>query len=136
MMVLSKKIPFDFVLDYLFPLEPIVKPMFGSYGVYVKEKIVLVLRDSESHTEANGVWIATSVEYHKSLKKDFPSMCSVYILSEGKAETNWQMIRADADDFESSVIKCCEFILQNDVRIGRIPKPKKKRSKATKSRRK
>ncbi|MEP7169284.1 MAG: hypothetical protein ABI855_07925 [Bacteroidota bacterium] len=120
------------MLDYLLSLEPIVKPMFGCYGVYIREKIVLVLRDRNSHTEANGIWIATSSEYHQSLKKDFPSMCSVYILSDGKAETNWQMIPACADDFESSAIKCCEFILQNDQRIGRIPKPKKSKKKKLK----
>ena len=125
----TKKIPFAFVLDNLLPLQPTVKAMFGSYGVYIGEKIVLVLRDRESHSEANGVWIATSSEYHESLKKDFPSMCSVYLLSDGKAETNWQMIPASADDFETSVIKCCEFILQNDQRIGRIPKTQKHKIK-------
>ncbi|HKR03812.1 MAG TPA: hypothetical protein VJY62_04185 [Bacteroidia bacterium] len=135
-MHLNKKIPFDFVLDYLFQVNPVVKSMFGSYAIYLGNKIMLVLRDKKDHQEANGVWMATSREYHESLKKDFPSMCSVYVLSEGKSETNWQMIPASADDFESSVIKCCEFILQNDPRIGRIPKPKKKRShKAAKAQR-
>ena len=129
-MHLNKKIPFDFVLDYLFPVNAVVKPMFGSYAIYVGDKIMLVLRDRESHREANGVWIATSAEHHESLKKDFPSMCSVYILSDGKAETNWQMIPVSADDFETSVTRCCDLILQNDVRIGRIPKPRKKKKLA------
>ena len=128
----NKKIPFAFVLDYLLPLEPAVKPMFGSFAIYVGEKIMLVLRDSKDHKEANGVWMATSREHHSSLKKDFPSMCSVYILSEGKSETNWQMIPSSADDFEPSVIKCCEFILQHDPRIGRIPRPGKKQKRKIK----
>ena len=125
----NKNIPFAFVLDYLLPVEPVIKPMFGSFAVYANKKILLVLRDRKDHPGANGVWIATSREYHNSLKKDFPSMCSVYLLSEGKSETNWQMIPAAADDFESSVIKCCELILQNDPRIGRVPKPRKRKIK-------
>ena len=41
--------------------------------------------------DANGVWIATGKEHHASLKKVLPSMKSVYILSNGKNETGWQM---------------------------------------------
>lgn len=124
---MPKKIPFDFVIESLTSLNPKVKPMFGSFAVYVGEKIMLVLRDRESHQEANGVWLATSREHHASLKKDFPSMCSVYILSDGKTETEWQMLPLSADDFETSVIKACEFILRSDERIGRIPKPRKRK---------
>lgn len=88
---------------------------------------MLILRDKENHEEANGVWIATSKEHHESLKKEFPSMCSVYLLSDGKAETDWQMLQLSADDFESSVIRLCEFILRGDKRIGRIPKTRKRK---------
>ena len=125
---MAKNIPFVFVLDYLMPLKPTVRPMFGCHAVYVGEKIVLVLRHRYDHPEANGVWIATSSEHHASLKKDLPNMCSVYILSEGKSETNWQMIQLSADDFEASVTAVCEFILQRDERIGRIPKPRKRKT--------
>ena|ERR1700722_12261985 len=125
----QKKIPFDFVLDRLSPLNPRINHMFGSYGVYVGEKIVFILRDRESHTECNGIWLATSHEHHKSLKKDFPSMTSVWVLSDGKGETGWQMLPYDSDDFEPSAIKACEFVLRGDERIGKIPKPKKKKKK-------
>lgn len=123
-----KKIPFDFILDLLAPLTPRTNPMFGSYGVYVGEMIVLVLRHRDNHSEVNGVWIATDKINHESLRKDFPSMTSIYILSDGKGETNWQMIPEHADDFESSAIKLCELILLGDPRIGKIPKPKKKKT--------
>ena len=126
----NKKVPFEFVLETLLPLNPRVNPMFGAFAVYVGEKIVLVLRNKEDHQEANGVWIATKSEYHPSLKKIFPSMRSVYLLSDGKAETQWQMLPLDADDFETSAIKACELILHGDERIGRIPKPRKKKKKA------
>lgn len=124
---MPKKIPFEFVIESLTSLNPRVKPMFGCYAVYVGEKIMLVLRDRKDNTEANGVWLATSREHHASLKKDFPSMCSIYLLSDGKAETEWQMLPLSADDFESSVNKACEFILRGDERIGRIPKSGKRK---------
>ena len=126
---MSKKIPFEFVVESLLSLNPKVKPMFGCFAVYVGEKIMLVLRDRKDNAEANGVWLATSKEYHASLKKDFPAMCSIYILSDGKAETEWQMLPLSSDDFESSVLKACEFILQGDVRIGRVPKARKRKMK-------
>ena len=124
----SKSVPFPFVLDALLPLEPSVRPMFGSHALYVGEKIMLVLRNRGEHPEANGVWIATSKEHHASLKKELPSMCSVYILSDGKAETNWQMIPLSEDDFEVAVIRACELILAADPRIGRVPKARKRKT--------
>src|SRR3990172_667307 len=105
---MKKKIPFDFILDLLSPLssrrgvggEVVVKPMFGCHAIYAEAKIMLIVRKKEDHTDANGVWIATGKEHHASLKKELPSMKSVYILSNGKNETGWQMIHEDADDFE------------------------------------
>ena len=126
---MNKKVPFDFVLESLLPLNPRVRPMFGAFAVYVGEKIMLVLRNKEGHEEANGVWLATKSEYHSSLKNIFPAMRSIYILSDGKAETEWQMLPFDADDFETSAVKACELILKGDERIGRIPKPRKKKRK-------
>ena len=123
-----KNIPFDFVLDTLLPVHPQIKPMFGCYGVYVGEKIMLILRKRTNHIESNGIWVATKTEHHKSLKKEFPSLCSISVLSEGKSETQWQMVSMDNDNFESDAERLCELILKNDERIGNIPK--KKKSKA------
>ncbi|MGP8215952.1 MAG: hypothetical protein ACLQQ4_10345 [Bacteroidia bacterium] len=126
----SKNIPFYFVVDYLVPAEPRVRPFFGCYSVYIGDKIIFVLRDKKTYPECNGVWIATSHEHHKSLKKELPSMCSVTVLNDGAGrDTGWQMLRADDDNFEPLVIKACELILHGDPRIGKIPKPRKKRKK-------
>ncbi|CAN5875143.1 hypothetical protein BH11BAC7_BH11BAC7_11790 [soil metagenome] len=124
---MTQKIPFPFILDRLFSLQPETKPMFGSHAVYVREKIMFVLREREDHEDANGIWIATSKEHHASLKKEFPSLQSIYILSGGKGETGWQMIPADAIDFESSADKICDLILKGDARIGKVPKARKKK---------
>lgn len=124
-----KNIPFEFVFDYLTSLDVTVKPMFGMFALYVDRKIVLGLRDRMEHPEANGVWIATEQRHHASLKKDLPSMRSIFMLSNGTAETNWQMLPIEADDFEKSVIKVCGFIVRGDPRIGRTPKQRKKKKK-------
>lgn len=121
-------IPFRFVLDELDSLNPRTNPMFGCYGVYVGEKIVLALRSKDSHTNDNGVWIATKPEHHADLKKILPSMRSIYVLG-GGSETNWQIIPEQADDFEESVMKVCALIKKGDARIGNIPKSKKKKTK-------
>lgn len=119
-------IPFRFVLDELDSLSPRTNPMFGCYGVYIGDKIVLALRSRDSHTDDNGVWIATKSEHHAGLKKILPSMRSVYVLG-GGSDTNWQIIPEQADDFEESVMKLCALIKKNDPRIGNVPKKKKKK---------
>ena len=98
--------------------------MFGCYALYLHQKIVLILRRRKVHPEANGVWLATSQEHHASLKKLFPSMRSIAVL--GDRETNWQMLPEQSDDFESSVIKACELVVNGDPRIGKIPSTKRR----------
>jgi hypothetical protein len=121
-------VPFDFVLEKLFSLEPRVRPMFGCQAVYVGDKIMVILRNKPGvHDEDNGVWFSTRAEHHEALKKIFPSMRSIQVL--GKGATNWQIIPHDADDFEESALRICDLIMKNDPRIGNIPKPKKKKTK-------
>jgi hypothetical protein len=124
-MASKKPIPFNFVFEYLEPLPYTVKPFFGCHGVYVGNKIMLILRERPDHAEVNGVWLATTHEHHQSLKKIFPSMQSVSILNNGEGETAWQMIPVSANDFESSVLELCQMIRRKDVRIGRVPKKRR-----------
>ncbi len=126
-MAVKKNIPFDFVFEYLEPLPYVVKPFFGCYSIYMGDKIMLILRDKKDMPDINGVWIATSHESHESLKRDFPSMRSVSIFTDGTTESAWQMIPVEADDFESSVLELCKLIRRGDKRIGRVPKKKKKK---------
>jgi hypothetical protein len=121
----KKPLPFEFVLEALIGLHPVTKPMFGCHAVYVDHKIVLILRERVDHTKDNGVWIATTKAHHQSLKNDFPSLRSIGVL--GGGETAWQILPLDADDFEESVSKVCQFIKHKDPRIGKIPKAKKPR---------
>jgi hypothetical protein len=115
-----KVLPFPFILDALIPLQPHTRPMFGCLAVYVGEKIVLLLRDRPDRSRDNGVWIATIREHHNSLRGDFPHMRSIELL--GKPTTGWQVLPADAPDFESMALHACDLVLRRDPRIGKVPK--------------
>jgi len=114
-----KSPPFPFVLDALAELHPSTRPMFGCLAVYVAEKIVLILRDKPTAPADNGVWLATTSEHHQSLRADFPYMRSIPVL--GKEVTGWQVLPANAPDFEEAALRACEFIRRRDPRIGKVP---------------
>jgi hypothetical protein len=115
-----KIVPHEFVLDALAPLAPTTRPMFGCLAVYVEEQIVLILRDRQDSPADNGVWLATTAEHHESLQRDFPRLRSIRLF--GKKITHWQVLPADAPDFESAALRSCDLILARDPRIGKIPK--------------
>jgi len=119
--VMSKKtIPFDFVLEQLSTIDVVTRPMFGCYAIYAGNKIVLLLRQRKDFAKDNGVWLATSLEHHESLKSDFPSMRSISLF--GDTPSGWQNLPAEADNFEELAIKACQLIIKGDSRIGKIPK--------------
>ena len=121
-----KPVPHEFVLDALSHLSPRTNPMFGCLAVYVKEKIVMVLRDkADAAGWDNGVWLATTPEHHASLKQEFPNMRSISVL--GKKTTGWQILPVEAPDFEESALRACELISRGDPRIGKTPKPRRSR---------
>jgi len=45
----------------------------------------------------------------------------------GDKPSGWQVLPADAEDFEESAMRVCELILAGDARIGKVPKAKAKR---------
>lgn len=93
--------------------------MFGCLAVYVEDKIVLVLRDKAGASADNGVWLATTRDHHESLLREFPNMRSIGVL--GKKVTGWQVVPADAPDFEEAAMHACELIIARDPRIGKVP---------------
>ena len=118
-----KKIPYEFVLDALAGLSPWTRPMFGCLAVYMDDKIVLILREKPAPSPDNGVWLATTVEHHDSLRREFPHMRSIEVL--GKDVTGWQVLPGDAPDFEESALHACDLVLARDPRIGKVPKSRK-----------
>jgi hypothetical protein len=117
-----KPVPHEFVLDAIAALSPSTRPMFGCLALYVKDKIVLILRDKPDQTPDNGVWLATTQEHHQSLRREFPNMRSIQVL--GKKVTGWQVLPADAQDFEEAAMRACELVLAGDPRIGKVPRTK------------
>ena len=114
-----KAVPYEFVLDAIALLSPRTRPMFGCLAVYVGDKIVLILRDKSDASADNGVWLATTREHHESLRREFPNMRSIRVL--GKEVTGWQVLPADAPDFEEAALRACELIMTMDPRIGKLP---------------
>ncbi|HEX2599489.1 MAG TPA: hypothetical protein VHL05_11975 [Terriglobales bacterium] len=119
-----KPIPHEFVLDALAPLLPETRPMFGCVAVYVAEKIIFALRDKPESQSDNGVWLATTLEHHESLRREFPTMRSIRVL--GKKVTGWQVLPADAPDFETAAMRACELVLAGDSRIGKVPESRRR----------
>ncbi len=122
-----KALPYAFVLEALAPLAIETRSMFGCLAVYVGDKIMLLLRDRQSETADNGLWLATTEEHHDSLRRDFPNMRSIQLF--GKAVTGWQVLPADAPDFEQAALLACELIVARDARIGKVPESRRKSAK-------
>lgn len=118
-----KAVPHEFVLDAIAALSPETRSMFGCLAVYVEDKIVFALRDKCDQTTDNGVWLATTEEHHESLRGEFPNMRSIQVF--GKKITGWQVLPADAPDFEEAALRACEVVVAKDSRIGKMPKARR-----------
>lgn len=125
-----KVVPHEFVLDALMSVSPITRPMFGCLAVYVKEQIVFILRDRPDEAADNGVWLATTDDHHASLRREFPHMRSLAFV--GRKVTHWQVLPADASNFEESALRACELVLARDPRIGKVPSPRRRVRRKTK----
>ncbi|WP_437529744.1 hypothetical protein WME79_48345 [Sorangium sp. So ce726] len=123
-----KPVPHEFVLEALAPLGPETRPMFGCVAVYVEDKIVLILRDKPAPAQDNGVWLATTEEHHAALRPEFPNMRSIEVL--GSGVTGWQVLPAEAPDFEEAALRACALIEAGDPRIGKVPGQRRKRGEA------
>ncbi len=115
---MAHPVPFDFVFDYL-PAGITVKRMFGMHYIYWGKRILLILRKSQKEQEWNGVWVATSRDYHESLKNDMPAL-GAFFLDEKDRHSNWLLLKDNTEDFEADVIKVCEMIAHGDPRIGKV----------------
>lgn len=126
-----KAVPHEFVLDALAALSPWTRPMFGCLAVYFQDKIVLILRDKPEHTADNGVWLATTEQYHQSLRQEFPNMRSIQVF--GKPVTGWQVLPAESADFEAAALHVCDLVLAGDPRIGKVPGSRRRAGSKTRT---
>ena len=114
---MNYSIPYDFVLQYLFPFRPKVVKMLGGYGLYAEKRLLLFLRDKETQPEFNGVFVATQPAYFEALQQEIHTSKMEFDFD--GSHNSWIFISEDLDDFETKVKKACELIKSSDVRIGK-----------------
>lgn len=122
-----KRVPHQFVLDAVGSLSPVTRSMFGCLAVYIGNRIVFFLRDKPGASPDNGVWLATTEQHHESLRREFPNMRSIEVL--GRKVTHWQVLPADAADFEEAALRAADLVLARDPRIGKIPQSRRRTPK-------
>ena len=114
--------PFPFVLDELSSLRPTVKPVFGFTYVYLGERLLCALRDSETKKGSNGMWLFTTTEHVDSLAREFPELSRRYLWRSGK--NAWVILPSKLGEFEEYAFKACELMVNGDRRIGRVSRGK------------
>ena len=114
---MNYRVPYDFVLQYLYPVRPRKHKMLGGMGLFVAEKNVLFLRERDNHPEFNGVFVATQPEYFDSLNEEIHSSNMEFDID--GSYHSWIFISEDLDDFNEKVKKACELIKLGDRRIGK-----------------
>ncbi len=116
-------IPYDFIVNELYELEPTIKRMFGTHSIYIGEKIYFALRESEKNAIDNGIWIATEKKHHQKLFQLFDSLRYFETIPMKK----WILLPADVDDFEEIGMELCQMVKDNHPALGTIPTSKKKK---------
>ena len=120
------KIPYPFVVDLLTPLAPEVRRIFSAFGVYIGDKLVLMLRERPKHPDDNGVWVVFSEKTNPddpSTRRDLPLLRPIALL--GNKMGHWRVLPASAPHFETEATRVCDFLLKKDPRFGRVPDSRK-----------
>ena len=113
-----KPIPFPFILDELESLRPTVKSVFGFTHVYLEDRLLFSLRDAETRSGSNGMWLYTTNAEAESLAAEFPDLPRRQIWRSGNKA--WLVLASRLGSFEENAFKACELILRGDRRIGRV----------------
>jgi hypothetical protein len=113
-----KREPFPFVIEELQSIRPRLKRAFGFTYVYLEEKLLCGLRDSEKMPSTNGLWLFTTTADVDSLGREFPDLPRRYLWR--SKEKAWVILPARLESFEEYAFKACELMLNGDRRIGRL----------------
>lgn len=92
------KYPYDFFLEFLYPLPLRHKKMFGVDAFYIREKIVFALRKKNTTQEDNGIWIASKKEHHQKLYHQIDGLRSIKIYG----IKTWLFLPEDFELFEEA----------------------------------
>src|SRR5688572_25585795 len=105
----KRPMPFDFVIEELAELRPVVKSAFGfTYVYYLDDLLLFTLRDSVKQPATNGMWLFTSSEHVDSLAKEFPDLSRRQVWRSGK--NCWIVLASRFECFEEYALKACELI--------------------------
>ena|SRR5438034_1111107 len=115
---MRRPFPFPFVLEEVASLRPRLKRMFGFAHVYLDEKLLFSLRDSDKQPATNGIWIYSTIEDLDSLAREFPELPRRQLWRSGR--NAWVVLASRLADFEEYAFKLCELVLKGDPRIGRV----------------
>ncbi len=130
-MVKSKKSPpYDFILEELGNIVTGIKPMFGAYGIYRDDQILMILRKKEKFDNDTGMWLGVVNGEYDSIRKTIPELRDLEMF--GPGPTQWQVLGEDLDNFEEVALQICALIKKKDPRIGRTPKTRLKKKTAKK----
>ena len=110
------KVPYDFILRYLYPITPKIKKMLGCYGLIVNTTLLLLLRERENQPEFNGIFVATQPQFFDALQNEVHAS-NMQFNFDG-AVHSWIFLSEDLPDFDEKVKKTCEMIKAGDQRIG------------------
>jgi hypothetical protein len=117
---MSKRPPFQFILDELAPMRPDITRAFGFTYVYLGDLLLCCLRASEKASNTNGMWLFTTTEHVDSLGSEFQDLPRRYFW---RSKPNaWVVLPSRLEHFEEYAFKACELILNGDRRIGRASK--------------
>jgi hypothetical protein len=124
--VKKRDVPFAFVLDELAPVDPVTRPMFGSLGVYVGERIVMILRDKGPADPDSGVWLAYDPTHEGAVVALLPRLSTIEVFRNKVA--GWKKLAARSAEFEEDVGTACALVREGDERIGKVPGAKRRRA--------
>lgn len=114
---MNYNVPYFFVLRHLYPVRPAIKKMLGCYALIYENRLLLLLRERESHPEFNGVFVATRPEHFDRLQDEIHSSNMEFDID--GVPHSWLFISEDLEDFDGKVRKVCEMIKAGDTRIGK-----------------
>ena len=111
---------YQFILDELLPIRPVVRRAFGFTYIYLDDKLLLSFRESDKQPGYNGVWLYTEAEHIESLRKEFVELPRRYFWRSRKSGSGWVILPWGQEGFEEYVYRACELVLSGDRRLGRV----------------
>ena len=107
-------------------------------SISTKKSSLFSARKSDPRTiRDDGMWVASLPEHSESLRREFPELRPIELFKDRgqKGFTGWLNFPDTEERFEESAIAICRLVIDEDPRIGKVPKPgaeslKKKSAKA------